>query len=178
MATQFPFCHFTGIEVVPNSFLQDFPPLPNVAFERGLPWIQILQNLDDNSIDYIHLRACSSFLDSDQWHQGLTEMYRILKPEGVIRMEDFHNLASGTVMIESFVETCKCLGWSLKTENNPFVYIVRNIAASSRFDFDIAPKLGNVATQHHFQIIESKKKRIHYGKREKKKRGLFYSLVC
>ncbi|KAG1458893.1 hypothetical protein G6F46_005778 [Rhizopus delemar] len=151
MATQFPFCHFTGIEVVPNSFLQDFPPLPNVAFERGLPWIQILQNLDDNSIDYIHLRACSSFLDSDQWHQGLTEMYRILKPEGVIRMEDFHNLASGTVMIESFVETCK----------------LRNIAASSRFDFDIAPKLGNIATQHHFQIIESKKKRIHYGSKGK-----------
>lgn len=107
MATQFPSCHFTAIEVVPNSFLQDFPPLPNVAFERGLPWIQILQNLDDNSIDYIHLRACSSFLDSDQWHQGLIEMYRVLKPEGVIRMEDFHNLASGTVMIESFVETCK-----------------------------------------------------------------------
>lgn len=105
MATQYPDCRFFGIELIPNSFLQDFPPLPNVTFERGLPYNEIFEKFKDNSVDYVHLRTCSGYLDVTRWTLLIQDIFRALKPGGVIRVEDIHNQPSGTVMIESFIET-------------------------------------------------------------------------
>ncbi|CEI95828.1 hypothetical protein RMCBS344292_10005 [Rhizopus microsporus] len=138
-------CRFFGIEIIPNSFLQDFPPLPNVTFERGLPYNEIFEKFKDNSVDYVHLRTCSGYLDVTRWTLLIQDIFRVLKPGGVIRVEDIHNQPSGTVMIESFIET------------------IRNISAANNFDFDIIAKMGTILTQQNFQVIETKKKTIHYG---------------
>ncbi|CEG68836.1 hypothetical protein RMATCC62417_05016 [Rhizopus microsporus] len=145
LATQYPDCRFFGIEIIPNSFLQDFPPLPNVTFERGLPYNEIFEKFKDNSVDYVHLRTCSGYLDVTRWTLLIQDIFRVLKPGGVIRVEDIHNQPSGTVMIESFIET------------------IRNISAANNFDFDIIAKMGTILTQQNFQVIETKKKTIHYG---------------
>jgi SAM-dependent methyltransferase len=85
MATQYPECYFTAVEIVPDS-LQALPMLPNIAFDRE-PYQQGL-NFADNSIDYIHLRSMGYCVGLQNWNALMKEVYRILKPDGLIRIEE------------------------------------------------------------------------------------------
>ncbi|KAG0163553.1 hypothetical protein DFQ30_011361 [Apophysomyces sp. BC1015] len=143
MATQYPECQFIGIEIAGmTDGAPDTLPLPNVRFEmtnglEGLP-------LADASVDVVHLRSLYLTFKQDDWTTALREAYRILKPGGVIQLMESHNTPSGTVLIESFIET------------------VRNILKSEDKDYDVAPKLATLLTNAGFQLTLSKKKKIHF----------------
>lgn len=92
MATQYPECHFTAVEVIPDS-LQALPSLPNVNFVRDRPYHKGL-DFPDNSIDYIHLRSMGLSIGLDKWPQLFQEARRILKPDGVIRIEEISHAVS------------------------------------------------------------------------------------
>ncbi|GAA5802315.1 S-adenosyl-L-methionine-dependent methyltransferase [Helicostylum pulchrum] len=147
MATQFPQCTFTAVEVIPGS-LQALPSLPNIEFQRDTDFKEGL-NFEDGSIDYIHFRSMGINIGIDKWPNLYKEVRRILKPDGIIRIEEIHNAPSGTVMIESFIET------------------LRQILSDHNQDFDIAPKHGSILQDNGFQVIESKKKTVYYGGEDK-----------
>ncbi|KAI8985819.1 S-adenosyl-L-methionine-dependent methyltransferase [Pilobolus umbonatus] len=141
MATHYPRCQFIGIELV-RSLTQGVPLLPNVTF--------ILGNLEngfdiaDSSVSYIHLRSMGTFLTTDKWPKLLKEFRRILKPDGLIRIEEIHHSPSGTVMIESFFEA------------------LRTILIGMNIDYDIALKYGHILTSNGFELVETKKRGVHY----------------
>ncbi|KAG0174468.1 hypothetical protein DFQ28_006462 [Apophysomyces sp. BC1034] len=141
MASQYPECQFIGIdgstEMSPDSL-----PLPNVQFETTAD-LQALP-LDDDSVDLVHMRVLSLRTMKSSWLQTLREAHRVLKPGGVIQLVDLHNVPTGTVLIESFIETMRAI---LNTENE---------------DFDIILKLPAIMQQAGFQIVQSKKKKIHF----------------
>lgn len=89
MATQFPQCTFTAVEVIPGS-LQALPSLPNIEFQRDTDFKEGL-NFEDGSIDYIHFRSMGINIGIDKWPNLYKEVRRILKPDGIIRIEEIHN---------------------------------------------------------------------------------------
>ncbi|KAF7721667.1 hypothetical protein EC973_004317 [Apophysomyces ossiformis] len=143
MATQYPECQFIGIEIAGmTDGAPDTLPLPNVRFEmtnvlEGLP-------LADDSVDVVHLRALHLTFKIDDWAAALREAYRILKPGGIVQLMEPHNAPSGTVLIESFIET------------------VRNIMRTEEKDFDVAPKMPAFLLNAGFQLVVSKKKKVHF----------------
>ncbi|KAG2210254.1 hypothetical protein INT47_003239 [Mucor saturninus] len=147
MATQYPECHFTAVEVIPNS-LQALPSLPNISFQRDQLFTQGL-DFPDESIDYVHLRSMGLSINAEKWPLLYAELRRILKPDGVVRLEEIHHAPAGTVMIESFIET------------------LRQILADHNQDYDIAPKHGAILQENGFQVLESKKKTVVYGSDDK-----------
>jgi ubiquinone/menaquinone biosynthesis C-methylase UbiE len=124
MATHYPNCHFTGVQLG-NELMQNVPALPNISFEVG----DIFKNglsFADSSIDYIHLRCAGTIVILEKWPKLFTEISRVLKPEGAVRIEEVDlsvrkkkryiciykkkliiHQPTGTVMIESFMETGK-----------------------------------------------------------------------
>lgn len=92
MATQYPECHFTAVEVIPGS-LQALPSLPNISFQREKPFSQGL-DFADESIDYIHFRSMGLSIGFDKWPNLYAEVKRVLKPDGVIRLEEIHHAVS------------------------------------------------------------------------------------
>lgn len=92
MATQYPECHFTSVEVIPNS-LQALPSLPNVDFRREQPFNASL-DFPDASVDYVHLRSLGISISGDKWPILYREVNRILKPDGIIRLEEIHHAVS------------------------------------------------------------------------------------
>jgi SAM-dependent methyltransferase len=92
MATQYPECLFTAIEVIPDS-LQALPSLPNISFIRDRPYDKGI-DFPDNSVDYIHLRSMGLTVGMDKWPLLFKEARRILKPDGVIRIEEICNAVS------------------------------------------------------------------------------------
>lgn len=91
MATQYPDCFFTAVEILPNS-LQALPALPNIAFDRE-PYQKGL-NFPDASIDVVHLRSMGYCVSLNNWKNLMKEVHRILKPDGVIRLEEIDHSVS------------------------------------------------------------------------------------
>lgn len=133
MATQYPECQFIGIDSPSeeNAALHNNTlPLPNARFEivdlatDSLP-------VPSNSVDVVHIRTLTSRLKIEGWPNVFREARRILKPNGIIQIVEAHFKASwpefwllhakkislklsflkptGTVLVESFIETRKSL---------------------------------------------------------------------
>lgn len=100
MATHYPECSFIGIELATHTS-DNIPPLANVKFERGNIFEDGL-DLEDNSIDYIHLRSVGSIICTSQWPLIFNEINRILKPEGVIRIEELEHSVSLLILFRFF----------------------------------------------------------------------------
>ncbi|GBC08500.1 hypothetical protein RclHR1_08170008 [Rhizophagus clarus] len=95
MANEFPDVNVYGIDLV------DFPSkikpynckffLGNVIF--GLPWV-------DNTFDYIWSRCLFTEIKSKHWLPLLLEMYRVLKPNGIIEFQggDGYALSAGPLL--------------------------------------------------------------------------------
>lgn len=103
MATQYPDCHFTAVEVIPNS-LQALPSLPNISFKRDQTFAQGL-DFPDESIDYVHLRSMGLSINSEKWPILYAELRRVLKPDGVVRVEEIHHAVSYLTFIYHFINT-------------------------------------------------------------------------
>lgn len=95
MATQYPDCFFTAVEVIPDS-LQALPTLPNIAFDRE-PYHKGL-NFPDGSVDFVHLRSMGFCIGLDKWAFLMKEVYRILKPDGLVRIEEIDHNVSFTLI--------------------------------------------------------------------------------
>lgn len=82
MAHEFPDVNVYGIDLV--NFPSKIKPynckffLGNVIF--GLPWT-------DNTFDYIWSRCLFTEIKSKHWLPLLLEMYRVLKPNGIIEFQ-------------------------------------------------------------------------------------------
>ncbi|KAI9264846.1 hypothetical protein BDA99DRAFT_36641 [Phascolomyces articulosus] len=149
MAVQFPKCQFIGIETTSSSSNTSVIPqvlsLHNVRFDN-VDWDRSTRQipLPDASVDICHMRAQSLNFERRSWLNLLSEAYRILKPGGVLQITDFHYAMTGTVLIESFIDT------------------VRNILNTVNMDIDIALKWDKILKQHGFQVIESKRASVNF----------------
>ncbi|CAO3639449.1 unnamed protein product [Mucor hiemalis] len=156
MATQYPDCFFTAVEVIPDS-LQALPTLPNIAFDRE-PYHKGL-NFPDGSVDFVHLRSMGFCIGLDKWAFLMKEVYRILKPDGLVRIEEIDHNPKGTVMIESFIET------------------LRQIMAEHNQDYDMAVKYGKILPEYGFQVVETRKRRVNHASDGKVSEDLLVTLL-
>lgn len=109
MATLYPDCKFTAVELASEQ-IQVLPELPNVTYERGDVLETGLLSIKNESIDYVHLRSAGSLVKKHCWPKIFAEINRILKPDGVIRIEEMHhsvsNLHINTYLIPCLLNTC------------------------------------------------------------------------
>ncbi|CAO3628991.1 unnamed protein product [Mucor fragilis] len=110
MATHYPDCKFTAVELASEP-IQVLPELPNITCERGDVLEKGFISVENESVDYIHLRSPGFLIKKHCWAKIFAEIHRILKPDGVIRIEEMHHSPAGTVMIESFIETRTLYLW-------------------------------------------------------------------
>ena len=104
MATHYPECKFTGVELATEK-IQNLPGLPNITFERENVLKNGFASIENESIDYIHLRCVGSLLKSEDWPKLFSAINRILKPDGIIRIEEMHH----SVKIHKKIYLISCL---------------------------------------------------------------------
>lgn len=97
MATEFPAAHFTGIDKV-YLFPKCIYP-PNVSFQQldvmdGLPF-------EDNSFDFVSLRLFVLAFTKTDYDDALKEIYRVLKPGGVVQLMEVDLIVSSIWWISS-----------------------------------------------------------------------------
>ncbi|KAI7863439.1 S-adenosyl-L-methionine-dependent methyltransferase [Spinellus fusiger] len=141
LASQYPDCFFVGIvsspEDMPNTLL-----LPNIQFEI----VNLVDGLelDDNSVDLVHMRGLSLSCTLIDWSDVLREVYRVLKPSGIVQLEEILFAPTETALIESFIET------------------VRNIMLAAGMDYDIAQNQPKLIQTLGFKLMQSTKNRINF----------------
>ncbi|KAI7901348.1 S-adenosyl-L-methionine-dependent methyltransferase [Cokeromyces recurvatus] len=115
----------------------------NVKFElynilNGLPY-------PDNSFDYIHMRLLITGLRSEDWPKTIAEIYRVLKPGGVVQLveSDFTEKAD--------IQTVEIF-------NTEF----RKALVELGLDPWIGSKLENLLTETNFDVIEINQKYLDY----------------
>ncbi|ORX57559.1 S-adenosyl-L-methionine-dependent methyltransferase [Hesseltinella vesiculosa] len=91
-ATEFPASHFTGIDIT-DTFPTSIKP-NNTEFKIGN--LQERLPFPDNTFDLINLRFFILALKSEEWNTGLVELFRILKPGGVLQCIECGMLEGGT----------------------------------------------------------------------------------
>lgn len=91
MASQYPDCSYIGINLSSCGTSDQTPPLPNVKFENENIFENGLVDVQDNSIDYIHLRSAGLLTCLSQWPLVFKEINRILKSGGIIRIEELEH---------------------------------------------------------------------------------------
>ncbi|KAI8646406.1 S-adenosyl-L-methionine-dependent methyltransferase [Parasitella parasitica] len=143
MATQYPECEFTGIELETEK-VQNLPDLSNIKLERVDALESSLLSFENETVDHVHLRCVGSLVKAHSLSILFAEINRVLKPDGLVRVEEMHHSPTGTVMIECFIET------------------LAEISNDMGHDPEIALKYGSMLQTEGFQVIESRKERIHY----------------
>ncbi|KAL1934325.1 hypothetical protein VTP01DRAFT_6507 [Rhizomucor pusillus] len=143
-ATQYPHCQFIGIEVPKESPPPPSIALPNVqfqfieSFEDKLP-------LPSQSVDAIHMRAMSFRLWKRSWPALIREIQRVLKPGGVLETIEAHFNPSGSMMIESFVQT------------------LRSICKRFGQDYDFSSKVGEYLDNAGMHVVFKQREVVHLG---------------
>ncbi|KAI8336035.1 S-adenosyl-L-methionine-dependent methyltransferase [Blakeslea trispora] len=91
VATEFPNCELVGIDMI-DIFPSDIRP-SNVSFKLN----NVLDGISfpDNSFDAVHFRFFNLALRSEEWLPVLKEIYRVLKPGGVVVSKEPRSLSEG-----------------------------------------------------------------------------------
>ncbi|KAI8332075.1 S-adenosyl-L-methionine-dependent methyltransferase [Chlamydoabsidia padenii] len=91
VATEYPHCQLTGVDLS-DTFPTSVRP-SNVHFDVG----NVLDRLpyEDNTFDFIHVRLFIAALRVNEWPIALKELYRILKPGGLIQSVECGQLSRG-----------------------------------------------------------------------------------
>jgi ubiquinone/menaquinone biosynthesis C-methylase UbiE len=84
MAVEHPSCSFTGVD------LNDFQPRTTRPKNTTFTTLDILQRTTfaDQSFDYIHVSKMSTCIPVREWPYLLAELYRILRPGGILEVFD------------------------------------------------------------------------------------------
>lgn len=104
MATHYPDCKFTAVELASEP-IQVLPELPNITCERGDVLEKGFISVENESVDYIHLRSPGFLIKKHCWAKIFAEIHRILKPDGVIRIEEMHHSVSN-IHIKAYLIPC------------------------------------------------------------------------
>ncbi|ORX58145.1 S-adenosyl-L-methionine-dependent methyltransferase [Hesseltinella vesiculosa] len=160
MASQYPKCHFIGLETSVERLPRSVPPLQNVTYDlidtqRHLPF-------EDNSVDVLQLRAQNLYMDRQSWNTFLTEANRVLKMGGFIHIMDYIFNPTGSVLAESFSETLNSVFVSLDIDTSrpaklaaqlpEFGFeMVQTLAKRVPFANDKIGQLFTVFTLHRFE---------------------------
>ncbi|CAG8659513.1 9771_t:CDS:2, partial [Paraglomus occultum] len=122
MASQFPDCHFEGIDLDLSISNEDLPS--NCTVTKGdftaLPY-------PDDHFDYIHCRLCFTWLPSNKIGPILDEFKRVTKSEGWIEELDLYPRNTGT-HYDSWKST-----WKLLNDSKFYdVKVIRSLGESLR----------------------------------------------
>ncbi|KAI8391520.1 S-adenosyl-L-methionine-dependent methyltransferase [Radiomyces spectabilis] len=115
MATEYPASEFTGVDMC-ETFPVSIRP-PNVHFLSG----NILERLPfpDNSFDLVNMRLFILALRKEEWPPVLNEIYRVLKPGGMIQSIEAGMLDRGNEFVRWAGETFKNV--ILKRGQEPYI---------------------------------------------------------
>ncbi|CAG8628038.1 12220_t:CDS:2, partial [Ambispora gerdemannii] len=106
MSSEFPKCHFTGIDIFPSMFPEVKPR--NAQFIKanvldGLPF-------DDDTFDFVHMRfLCIAFTEDEWEHKVIPELTRLVKPGGYLEIMEadlqFKNIGSnGKIFVDAWLQ--------------------------------------------------------------------------
>lgn len=82
-----PRSHITGLDASPKSIQRAQQNVPQATFVEG--WAERMP-FADQQFDVVHTSVAMHEMQPDQLRQILAEAYRVLKPNGVFTMIDFH----------------------------------------------------------------------------------------
>lgn len=79
--------HCTGLDISPVALSRAQKSLPDVTFVEGLAQAM---PFGDGQFDLVHTSVALHEMDTGQLQQIIKEVYRVLKPDGVFTLIDFH----------------------------------------------------------------------------------------
>ncbi|ORZ11941.1 S-adenosyl-L-methionine-dependent methyltransferase [Absidia repens] len=155
VATDYPNCQLTGIDIS-DVFPTTIRP-PNVQFEIG----NVLSRLpyEDNTFDFINLRFFILALRKNEWSTTLQELYRILKPGGVIESMECGQLSRGREFIDDLAG--RVVTFMESRDQDPW----------------IAQKIPGCLKTAGFEIIETTTKDIYLGKSDSINREFLWDVI-
>ncbi|KAL1934950.1 hypothetical protein VTP01DRAFT_4090 [Rhizomucor pusillus] len=143
MATEHPNAHVTGLDMS-DMFPTAIRP-ENVTFQLanildGLPY-------EDNTFDFVHMRQLVVALRSNEWLTVIQEIYRVLKPGGLIQLvESDFTVGNQSQLIEAVITT---LHRAMQDRGqDPF----------------IASKLSTLLTEAKFEDVQQETRTLDFGR--------------
>ncbi|KAI8338553.1 S-adenosyl-L-methionine-dependent methyltransferase [Chlamydoabsidia padenii] len=155
VATENPNCHYFGIDISDVFPKGDLPS--NVHFQTG----DVLKGLpfDDNTFDFISLRLLILAFQVDEWSVALKELYRVLKPGGVIESKECDQLDNGSELVKLWV------------------HHVEVFMENRGQDAHIVRRVPEFLHNGGFEVIETNKKMIHLGRSDPMNRALLKDVM-
>ncbi|ORZ11802.1 S-adenosyl-L-methionine-dependent methyltransferase [Absidia repens] len=155
IANEYPNCQFTGVDISDVFPKEGLPP--NVHFEVG----SVLERLpyDDNTFDFINLRFLILALRNDEWSIALKELYRVLKPGGVIESMECGQLSRGREFIDDLAQR------------------VVLFMKSRGQDPHIPLRIPSLLNDAGFEVVETKVKDIYLGKSDSTNRAFLWDVI-
>ncbi|KAI8332077.1 S-adenosyl-L-methionine-dependent methyltransferase [Chlamydoabsidia padenii] len=155
VATDYPNCQLAGIDIS-DVFPSSIRPL-NVHFEianvvTGLPY-------EDNTFDFINIRFFIMALRVEEWPIAFKELYRLLKPGGVI---------------QSFECGILCRGRKFPTDANA---LVMAFMETRGLDPHIPQKISSLLCDAGFEMIENLVKDVYLGQSDSISREFLWDVV-
>ncbi|KAI8338600.1 S-adenosyl-L-methionine-dependent methyltransferase [Chlamydoabsidia padenii] len=155
VAKDYPNCQLTGVDlsdVFPTNIQSS-----NIDFKvgnvvAGLPY-------DDNTFDFIHVRFLIAALREDEWPIVLKELFRILKPGGVIQ--------SGECLVDEncrqFIQdiTNRVMKFMQSRGQNPY----------------ICARIPSLLNDAQFEVIETVLKEVHLGQDDSISRAFLKDMI-
>ncbi|KAI8991356.1 S-adenosyl-L-methionine-dependent methyltransferase [Mycotypha africana] len=141
MAIDYPHFQFIGVDMA-DMFPTAIRP-ENVKFQLQ----NILQGLPfpDNTFDFVHMRLLIIAFQKKDWPWVLSEIYRVLKPGGIVQlMESDFTEKTNVPIVEKF--------------NNEFIKAMLDLEQ----DPWIGSKLSHLLEEQNFQVVELKEKYLDY----------------
>ncbi|KAI8082848.1 S-adenosyl-L-methionine-dependent methyltransferase [Halteromyces radiatus] len=155
VATEYPNIQLTGIDIS-DVFPTSIRP-PNVNFCLG----NLLERLpfEDNTFDFIHVRLFIAALRKEEWPLALEELFRVLKPGGILISTECSQIGPGRDFI------------------NEFAILIAKFMESRGQEPEIAAMLPDLLVSKGYELIDSVKQVINLGANDSLSREFLYDVI-
>ncbi|KAI8332074.1 S-adenosyl-L-methionine-dependent methyltransferase [Chlamydoabsidia padenii] len=155
VAKDYPNCQLTGVDISDVFPKGDRPS--NVHFELGNALTGL--RFEDNTFDFINLRFLIMALRADEWVIVFKELYRILKPGGVIESVECGIDGGGRKFVRDL--------------NVPFVAFMQSRGQDPKISLKIPSHFKEVG----FEVVETLVKKAHLGETDPISRAFLKDVV-